>query len=204
VKLKAKMGGCKHCQKRAPVYYSCSTCLEAKYCGEECAHLDWIAVHAQEHEENAMDEIYPNVYLGAVRSIKKRECMNKVQAVVSALDEGRFPIGCVRTRLNTRYPGQMHHLRVTLDDDEGADIAQFFDLVADWVNEQVELGRTVLIHCVAGHSRSATLLIYYMLKYRGFHSVEKALEYVQLRRPSAQPNDGFMEQLKRANQDLGE
>lgn len=198
------MGGCKHCQKRAPVYYSCSVCLEAKYCGEECAHFDWIASHAQEHEENAMDEIYPNVYLGAVRCIKKRALMQGIQAVVSALDEGRFPVGVVRARLDKEYPGQMYHLRVTLDDDEDADIAQFFDLVANWVNEQVKAGRTVLIHCVAGHSRSVTLLLYYMLRYRGLKSVKKALEFVQERRPSAQPNAGFMEQLERANQDLGE
>jgi len=53
----------------------------------------------------------------------------------------------------------------------------------------------VLVHCKYGISRSATMLIAYLM--RRYHwQRDKALEYVKAKRGSVRPNRGFLEQLK--------
>lgn len=49
---------------------------------------------------------------------------------------------------------------------------------------------TVLVHCVAGVSRSASVVIAYLVKYRGFSLLDAATR-VKAARPVAYPNYGF-------------
>lgn len=53
----------------------------------------------------------------------------------------------------------------------------------------------VLVHCNAGISRSATIIIAYLMIHRG-ETYEEALAEVRKNRPSAKPNSGFVSQLR--------
>lgn len=65
-------------------------------------------------------------------------------------------------------------------------------------------GENVLLHCLAGISRSPTLAIAYIMRSQGL-DYEEARKFVKSRRPSISPNINFMgqlmvyEQLLRAN-----
>ncbi|CAJ1959243.1 unnamed protein product [Cylindrotheca closterium] len=52
----------------------------------------------------------------------------------------------------------------------------------------------VLVHCNQGVSRSAALVMAYLIKTHGF-SLKEAFFHVQSKREVAQPNTGFMKQL---------
>lgn len=185
----------------------CSACHIATYCGKECAHNDWyIGRHATEHGliEHEMDLILgngkkgvPSLYLGSVDALRDPEALQHIDAVVSALGENYD-----NTSIRRAVGENRHHLRVTLWDEDDADISQYFQPVAEWISKQLKQNRHVLVHCVAGHSRSTSLLIYYMLRYGGFRSVDEALSYIQQRRPTAHPNLGFMQQLYQAEREM--
>ena len=56
-------------------------------------------------------------------------------------------------------------------------------------------GGHILVHCKMGISRSASTVCAYLMKSLNW-SLEQALAHVKKRRPIANPNDGFIEQLK--------
>lgn len=68
--------------------------------------------------------------------------------------------------------------------------------------DQERKNGNVLIHCAAGISRSASLLIAYMMHhYEG--SFDNCLMHVMRQRPCVRPNAGFTKQLKEFSRDLG-
>jgi protein-tyrosine phosphatase len=50
--------------------------------------------------------------------------------------------------------------------------------------------KNVFIHCYAGVSRSATFVVYYIMKTMGLN-VNDAMAYVKKRRSKIKPNSGF-------------
>lgn len=56
----------------------------------------------------------------------------------------------------------------------------------------------ILVHCNAGVSRSATVCIAYLMKIEKL-TFAQAYDLVKSKRPCAQPNAGFMKQLKELN-----
>ncbi|XP_016934291.1 dual specificity protein phosphatase 19 [Drosophila suzukii] len=67
----------------------------------------------------------------------------------------------------------------------------------DFIDEARRSQGCVLVHCNAGVSRSASVVIGYLMQRRDM-SYEDAYNLVKSWRPSIQPNAGFMQQLKRS------
>ena len=53
------------------------------------------------------------------------------------------------------------------------------------------MGKGVLVHCAAGVSRSATIVLSYLMK-RNLMSRDKAYEYLKSKRNVIHPNSNFM------------
>ena len=65
----------------------------------------------------------------------------------------------------------------------------------DFIDRCFAGGGKVLVHCNDGMSRSASLVIAYLMQKYGL-DFKKALNHVQSRRFCVQPNDGFEQQLR--------
>jgi atypical dual specificity phosphatase len=83
-----------------------------------------------------------------------------------------------------------HILNIPIGDRQDVPINEYFDLAHEFIQNALDSDGTVLVHCYAGISRSATILISYFMKTRNMNSAD-AFEYVRARRPIVSPNMGF-------------
>lgn len=81
-------------------------------------------------------------------------------------------------------------LQLPIPDGINVYISKYFDECHMFI----EKGRCVLVHCVAGLSRSPTIVISYLMKYK-FMSLREAYEYVSEKRGLLCLNRGFISQL---------
>ncbi|CBZ24043.1 putative dual-specificity protein phosphatase [Leishmania mexicana MHOM/GT/2001/U1103] len=99
-----------------------------------------------------------------------------------------------------------------VDDSATADIAALFQPTRDLINSirgryyryargESSTRPAVLVHCQKGRSRSATIVLAYLIYTNGW-SVAEAMKYVGGRRPCAEPNIGFMEELRKLQESL--
>ncbi len=74
--------------------------------------------------------------------------------------------------------------------EEHDEIIRRFDEAAEQLQEWLTGGKRVLVHCVAGVSRSVTAVVWYLMRYEGM-SWDEALQLIRAARPQANPNIRF-------------
>ena len=87
------------------------------------------------------------------------------------------------------------YCRVPVRDMRAEAIDLFFDSACVFIDAALDDNGQVLVHCMAGRSRSATIVLAYLLKCRGY-DLASAFKLVRTQRPSAMPNLGFWRQLE--------
>lgn len=136
------------------------------------------------------NEIDPGIYLGSVKSIQDDALMKRIDAVVSITRSPTEDFGLPR-RLSYQ---KGNHLDICLSDHDEADISQHFQESYEFIRFHIMEGHSIFIHCIAGVSRSATIVAAYLMMYYSWSAYE-ALSYIKEKRPCIRPNDGFLEQL---------
>jgi len=86
------------------------------------------------------------------------------------------------------------HKDITDDDSEGATMAASLKDGVDFLHAAIGGGGCVVVHCAAGISRSASLVIGYFIVHRR-QSLRDAFAAVFKARPCIWPNEGFMDAL---------
>ncbi|KAJ7041997.1 protein-tyrosine phosphatase-like protein [Mycena alexandri] len=83
-----------------------------------------------------------------------------------------------------------NHLVIAVDDSEYADLLIHLPNACRFIEDALEDGGRILIHCVMGISRSPTVL----MKTRSL-TTDAAISFIKGYRPRVQPNYGFVKQL---------
>lgn len=104
--------------------------------------------------------------------------------------------------MDKTMPQHIEYLYIPAVDHETFDISQYFEVSNEFIDG--ERKRTnVLVHCMAGISRSVTLVIAYMIKCLN-KSFRESFAYVKEKRSivnfdlfQIHPNDSFLEQLRK-------
>jgi len=92
------------------------------------------------------------------------------------------------------YSDKIDCMKIRIEDSPYARLDQYFDVVDDKIRAVKDSGGKTLIHCVAGVSRSATLCIVYLMKYKHMN-LRQAYHFVKSVRPIIRPNLGFWKQM---------
>lgn len=82
-----------------------------------------------------------------------------------------------------------------IEDNNDADISAHIEPAQKFIDQSLEMGDAVLVHCMAGISRSATIVIGYLMISKGI-SLSAAFAHVKSARPCINPNDGFLRTLE--------
>ncbi|KAK0241705.1 hypothetical protein EDD85DRAFT_902245 [Armillaria nabsnona] len=131
-----------------------------------------------------MDEIIPGLWVGDLPSALNVELLKKnhIFSILSAM-RGRITI----------HETFVRH-QILLDDTEEADIMIHFLPSITFIQAELDKGRSLLVHCQAGMSRSVTIVAAYLM-YTRHLTPEAALELIRKSRPNIDPNPGFLVQL---------
>lgn len=88
------------------------------------------------------------------------------------------------------YPNEFNTHVINVLDMPFVNLAKHFQEGIQFINQALYTGGTVLVHCFAGVSRSATIVIAYLMQELGMPFME-AMNFVKRRRPIVFPNFGF-------------
>lgn len=151
------------------------------------------------------DTIIPKcLYLGSVNAFRHLPVHARddgVALVVRCIpDQVNFPEDAARAL--AEQAGVALHV-VPVEDSDGEDIHQYFSAATAAMHAVIAGGKAVLVHCIAGRSRSPTIVAAYVMRYvPGKRAVADALGLVRAGRSRALPNDGFCAQLRRWEMEL--
>ena len=98
----------------------------------------------------------------------------------------------VMSHFGRHYPkNTFNHKNINIDDTQNANIIQYFKECLYFIDGKEK----ILVHCGAGISRSATIIIAYIM-WKEKKSLNDAIKFVKSKREEISPNSGFIEQLK--------
>jgi predicted protein tyrosine phosphatase len=130
-------------------------------------------------------EITPDIYLGNYVSANNKEHLQEI---------GITHIIRIGTKLKDYHQKTFKYLSIDLEDDKDQIIYHFFHIVYDFIEKCKYYKGKVFVHCKAGISRSATLVMSYLMKKNNIDT-QVALKMVEKGREIIWPNSGFIEQL---------
>lgn len=139
-----------------------------------------------------MQEIIPNLFLGPY-SVASRSQLEVLQGT------GITHIICIRhpmevNRIKPNFPQLFRYLVLDISDDYNEPIMKFFPMAKEFIQSCFNMNGRVLIHGNGGISRSAALVIAYLMESYGLTYL-KAYQHVQQKRFCINPNEGFVRQL---------
>ncbi|XP_064614144.1 dual specificity protein phosphatase 19-like [Liolophura sinensis] len=136
-------------------------------------------------EDLQVAEVLPGLIMGSQDVAHNLELLRKY---------GVTHILNVATYVDNIYPDLFKYMDIQLLDIPETNIMVCFDQAFQFIEEARATG-CVLVHCNAGVSRSATIVIAYLMK-TAHYSHKEAFKYLRELRPAVCPNAGFMAQLE--------
>ncbi|XP_011643508.1 dual specificity protein phosphatase 22-like [Pogonomyrmex barbatus] len=134
---------------------------------------------------NGMNKVLPGLYIGNYQDSKDADQLERFEIthILAIHDTAR------------RLHSDKHYLCILAADSPDQNLSQYFSLCNDFIHAARLRGGNVLIHCLAGMSRSVTVAVAYIMSITNL-SWKEALKVVKVGRSIANPNVGFQQQLK--------
>lgn len=142
----------------------------------------------------AMDRVADGLYVGSIHTLSSPRDLHNHNIT--------HAISLLRDNVRDLSEHGVNHLHVRIDDDDEEDIMKYFAETNKFIQQAHDQGSNVLIHCIAGISRSVTIAVAYLLRLAYLRedksqlNVEKIIKQIKRKRSIANPNPSFREQLE--------
>ncbi|NWJ07718.1 DS13B phosphatase, partial [Crypturellus undulatus] len=163
---------------------------------EELRRLLWTRTHPTGH----VDEVWPNLYVGDLYVARDKAQLSRmgISHIVDAA-AGRFRID-TGPKFYKDLPADYYGIEA--EDNPNFDLSIYFYPVARYIRAALKTPRgKVLVHCAMGISRSATLVLAFLMICEEM-SLADAIRTVRTHRGVC-PNSGFLRQLWELDLQLG-
>ncbi|XP_071531687.1 uncharacterized protein [Panulirus ornatus] len=137
--------------------------------------------------------ILPFLYLGSQHDANNRQLLSDY----NILYELNVSVSCPKPD----FVQESHFMRIPVNDNFNEKLLPYFNDAFNFIDKVRESGGCVLVHCLAGISRSATVAIAYVMKHLSL-PFDEAYMYVKTRRPTISPNINFVGQLAELDRQL--
>lgn len=144
------------------------------------------------HPLSHITQILPHLFLGS---------RNNAQNIYEVKHFDINTIINVATEIPKICSDEFKYIKYEWDDIFIFDILSELDEICSQIHSEIMNGRNVLVHCAAGVSRSASVVIGYLMKYK-MMDYEKAFFHVKSLRSCINPNSGFIDQLKKYSETI--
>lgn len=131
-------------------------------------------------------KIVDNLWIGDIRSpCNKNSLMeHNIETIISAVYGA-----------TAYHPFDFNYEIANLRDTNDENILGEIERLLPEIRRSIEDNKGVLIHCMQGASRSATIAAAYLIRYHDM-GAEQALKFIKDRRSCVNPNQGYRDQLK--------
>jgi len=135
-------------------------------------------------------EIIPGLHLGTeYNASNQRELIQLgVKVIVNVTNE-----------VENFFPNTFDYHKISLVDKPTSNLQEHFDAAVDKIENAMKNKQGVLVHCQRGISRSASIVIVYIMRSKNI-SYNEAFQLVKDRRSIIKPNKGFIKQMKEYEQ----
>ncbi|XP_035525325.1 inactive dual specificity phosphatase 27-like [Morone saxatilis] len=147
-----------------------------------------------------VNEVWPNVYIGDEQTAKDKHNLKRL-GITHILNAAEGTWNNVDTGAGYYSDMDVVYYGVVAEDVTTFDLSQYFFSAARFIEETLSNPQNkLLVHCVMGRSRSATLFLAYLMICENMTVVD-AIEHVKKRRRII-PNWGFLKQLRELDMHL--
>ena len=136
-------------------------------------------------DSNPIDHIIDNIYLGDFRTADNIDILKEHNIT--------HIINCA-FNLPNKYPEQITYKRLELRDETDQPIIEKLEEAYQFIKENKD--KNIFVQCVFGKSRSASVVIFYIMKEKKLNFNE-AKNFVKNIRQIVEPNSGFENELNR-------
>ncbi len=141
-----------------------------------------------------MTEILNGLFIGSESNAKNLEELSS--------EHIRYIVN-VTSHVPLYHSDQFHYYHIPADDTQKQNLLDYFDQAYTFISNAIENKEKVLVHCVAGISRSPAIVISFLMRYAHMN-MNDAYELVKTKRSIVSPNLNFMGQLLQYEKKLNE
>ncbi|XP_041459291.1 dual specificity protein phosphatase 6-like [Lytechinus variegatus] len=138
-------------------------------------------------------QILPYLYLGTKQDCENFELLSKLRI--------RYVLNVTPNIPNCFEDNGIKYMQIPIMDHWSQNLAAFFPKAIEFIDEARRAKSGILVHCLAGVSRSVTVTVAYLMQ-KLCLSLNDAYDFVKKRKSNISPNFNFMGQLKEFEQKL--